>query len=104
MIPEEKPSKDPKSNPDAESANNVVEDVIRCHKSQLDEGIGEKLPSDHPTVAWLVSHSGVLYNITNVGADGLTPFERARGRRMGRPLCMFGEQICDLVVPRNWGF
>ena len=61
-IPEEKPGKDPKSNPDAESANSVVEGLIRCHKSQLDEGIGEKLPSDHPAVAWLACHSGVLYN------------------------------------------
>ena len=93
FVPEEKPSKDPKDNPDAESANNIAEDLIRCHKTQLDEGIGDKLPSDHPTVAWLVSHCGVLYNTSHMGADGLTPFERARGRRTGKLLCMFGETV-----------
>ncbi len=30
-----------------------------------------------------------------VGADGLTPFEMAHGRRMGRPLRTFGEQVLD---------
>jgi hypothetical protein len=40
-----------------------------------------------------MNHCGVLYNIAQVGTDGLTPFERARGRRMGKPLCTFGEQV-----------
>ena len=73
--------------------------MIRCHKAQLDEALGEKIPSDHPIVAWLMIHCGVLYNISNVGSDGLTPFERGRGRRMGKPICMFGEQIWYKPVP-----
>ena len=44
-------------------------------------------------------HCGVLYNISNVGSDGLTPFKRARGRRMGKPICMLGEQIWYKPVP-----
>ena len=52
IVPEEKPSKDAKSNPDAESANNIAEG--------LDEALGEKIPSDHPIVAWLMIHCGVL--------------------------------------------
>ena len=76
---------------------------MRCFKSQLDEGIGEKVPSEHALVAWLASHCGVLYNISSVGSDGMTPFERARGRRMGRPICMFGEKILfkPVVVGRG---
>ena len=36
---------------------------------------------------------GCFYNISHIGSDGLTPFERARGRRLTRPICMFGERI-----------
>ncbi len=108
IVPEEKPSKDAKSNPDAESANNIAEGLIRCHKAQLDEALGEKIPSDHPIVAWLMIHCGVLYNISHVGSDGLTPFERARGRRMAsRSACLAsrsGTSRCRLAGARRRGW
>ena len=60
LVPEEKPSRDAKSNPDAEAANNIAEGLMKCHKAQLDEGIGHKVPSDHPVIAWLALHVGVI--------------------------------------------
>ncbi len=47
----------------------------------------------------MMTHCGVLYNISHVGTDGLTPFERARGRQVGKPNFVFGEQILCKPVP-----
>ncbi len=99
LVLEEKPIRDAKSNPDAESANNIAAGLLRCHKAQLDEKLQHMVASDHPIVSWLTMYCGVLYNTTHGGSDGLTPFERARGRRMGRPLCMFGERVLYMPVP-----
>lgn len=79
LAPKEKPSRDPKSNPDDEAANNIADGLMRCHKAQMDEGIGHKVPSEHPVLAWLALYVGVVYNISHVGSDGFIPYEGDRG-------------------------
>ena len=42
---------------------------------------------------WMLEHATFLLNKFSVGRDGMTPFERATGRKWKRPLVEFGECV-----------
>ena len=43
--------------------------------------------------AWMVHHATQVICACMVGADGLTPFRRSKGRKFGTPLAGFGERV-----------
>ena len=50
------------SNGAAESAVGQLEDLTRTYKAALEDGISQRIPSDHPVIAWLVEHAASVYN------------------------------------------
>ena len=44
-------------------------------------------------LAWLIEYAGVLQNLFGVGQDGLTPYQRVKGKSWKVPLPAFGECI-----------
>ena len=58
-----------------------VEGQARTIKLAFESHIGEKIPSDHNIVPWIVEYVGVLLNRYSVGADGKTGYERLKRQR-----------------------
>ena len=59
----------------------------------LEKRLGRTLPVNHLLTTWLVEHLGFLPNDTAKGADGETPWARARAWASGQRLLGFGEQV-----------
>ena len=49
------------------------------------------MDSKHPVLTWLVRHAGFLLSRFQVSADGLTAYERLRGKPFRKKLMSFGE-------------
>ena len=91
------------SNGSTESAVGIVEGMIRTFKSALEERIGAIIRLDAPVIPWLVEHAGHVYSRYRVGPDGRTPLERNRGKRIGRPVCEFAEQVLYMPLKASRG-
>ena len=52
-----------------------------------------KLDPKSPLIAWIIEHSSNLYYIFNRGEDGMTPFQRVKGKTWKVPLPPFGESV-----------
>ena len=59
----------------------------------LEDRLQQQVPADHPLTSWLIEHVALLLNAQLVGTDGLTAWERARGRPFGMKLCGFCENV-----------
>ena len=93
VVPENSMAYNPQTNGLIEVMNQVFKGTLRAHKSQLDANFAYEVPSDHPVMAWLVMHVGVILTLTRVRPDGKTAYEFLRGHRFGRRLYQIGEQI-----------
>ena len=51
------------------------------------------IPVDHPLVSRLLEHTSLVLNVMGRGADGITPWHRARGRPFRQQLVAFGERV-----------
>ena len=88
------------SNGKAESAVGQLEDLVRTYKAALEDRIGERVPSTHPVIHWIVEHAASVYNRFVVGEDGQTPYEAMHGQRFRGKLAEFGEQVF-YFIPRK---
>ena len=84
---------DSQSNGVAEKAVQDFEGLMRTWMSVLQEKYKASIPADHPIVAFLVEYIGEMYNSTNVGPDGNTPYKRIKGRDSTKRLIPFGEKV-----------
>ena len=71
----------------------LVRGLFRTFKLCLESSIARRVPEDHALVPWLLRHTCLLLNTAVKGADGLTAWHRARGRKFHCNLAWFGEQI-----------
>ena len=90
---EESPVGASASNGVIERGNQTVEGQIRVLKDALEARLGDKVPSDHNILCWLVEFAAVLVNRYEVGHDGKTPYERLRGKSSKLLGLEFGEQL-----------
>lgn len=67
--------------------------LSRTVKLCLGQGIDKQIPVDHPMTAWMMEHASLLLNALARGTDGLTAWERIRGRAFGQPLVGLGEHV-----------
>ena len=67
------------SNGFIERAIQDEEGQVRTIKLDFESHIGERIPSDHDLIPWLIEYVAVLLNRGQVGADGKTPYERLKG-------------------------
>ena len=91
-IIENAPTGDSRANGRAERAVQQVEKQTRTLKLAVEEELG-KFSVKHPCFAWLVLHAADVYNKYQVGADGLTAYERLRGRPFSGSMYEFGQVI-----------
>ena len=81
------------SNGFIERAIQYVEGQIRTMKLDFESHLGEKIPSDHNSIPWLVEYAAVLINRGQVGKDGKTAYERLKGKPASLPGMQFGEKM-----------
>ena len=102
IIPENSVTGDSASNGEAENANKLVQNQIRTMYDALKARFSPlEVPSDHPTLKWLIMFSGSLLTRFMVGSDGKTAFEREKGKRYKRALPEFGERIHFMPLKKS---
>ena len=67
-------------------------------KRCLEVRLRQRIPVDHPLMAWLVKHAAWVLTTRVRGKDGQTPYERLRGKPFGRKSVGFGE-MCLFRLP-----
>ena len=61
--------------------------------SALSIRVGIEFPALHPVTSWLISHAGDMITKFQVGKEGKTGFERARGKTYRHEVVEFGERV-----------
>ena len=86
---------DPQSNGAAESAVRLLKGSVRTLQLGLERQIRARIPVGHPIMSWLVRHAACVRTLRMVGADGLSAYQRVKGRDTAGPkLIGFGENCC----------
>ena len=62
-------------------------------KLAFESHLGEKIPSDHNLIPWLVNYAAVLLNRGQVSQDGKAAYERLKGKAASLPGMQFGERL-----------
>ena len=75
FVPEASAVGESQSNGRAENAVQRLEDLVRTYKAALEDHIGDKVPSQHPLIRWMVEHAASVYNRHVVTEDGVTPMK-----------------------------
>ena len=93
VVDEISPSGDSAGNGIAERAILTVGGLVRTTKAVVEENVLEGRDAGPCLTAWMVHHAAQVICACMVGADGLTPFRRLKGRKFGTPLAGFGERV-----------
>ena len=84
---------DSQSNGGTEVGIRNIRCIFRTSKLCFESRIGKFVPIDHAVIPWLMEHVCLVLNVTARGADGLTAWQRVRGRPFRQYLINFGENI-----------
>ena len=93
IIPETPPRGESQSNGAIEEAGKTVREYFRVLKEHVEHKTGFKITGADILTPWMIRWSAELYSRYAVGRDGLTPYERRRGRRCTIPVAAFGEKV-----------
>ena len=88
---EHPPPYDPQANGEIENTVKMVKGRARTFVHALEQRILKKIPPTHPVLSWLVEHAAMSMTRRSRGADGMTAWQRARGRPFGARMMEFGE-------------
>ena len=86
------PEFDPQANGAAKIGVRLVKGHLRTLRSGLESQIGFRIPVRHALMDWLVRHAAALITWCAKGQDGLTAYQRIRGRELRTRLMAFGEK------------
>ena len=75
--------------------------ILRTNKLDLERRIGKAVPQVHPLMSWLVEYCAWMANVRVVGSDGLTAYQRVRGRAYAKRLVPFGELALVHLPPKG---
>ena len=93
VMRENSPEYDPQANGNAEIGVKLLKGMVRTMRSSLEQDLGFRVPARHPVVAWLVRHAASTMNWMVKGHDGMTAYQRVRGKPFTTRLLTFGEQV-----------
>ena len=93
VVVELPPRGESQSNGAIEEAGKTVREYVRVLKEQVEQCANIELEAASALTAWMVRWAAMLYSRYAVGRDGLTPFERRRGRKCRVPVVKFGEKV-----------
>jgi hypothetical protein len=93
VVPERPPVGQSQSNGAVEEAGKTVREFTRVLKLQLEDRTLEKITSSSTVTPWMVRWAAMLISRYSSGKDGLTPYERRRGKACRTPSFKFGEYV-----------
>ena len=93
LVIELAPKGDSQANGAAEIAVQVNEGMVRTLKSALESHLKCEIGDDWPIMDWMVEWAAMLIRRHKVGEDGLTAYERLKGKRPTRSLLELGERV-----------
>ena len=82
---------DSQSNGGTEVVVILIRGLFRRLKLCLGSHIGKFIPVGHAVVPWPLEHTCLILSVRSRGTDGITPWERVKGRPFGQQLVGFGE-------------
>ena len=89
---EHTPKGDSRANGRVERAVQTIEKQVRVMKMSTEELVG-KFGVKHRAFPWLVVHAADVLNKYQVQADGLTPYEKVKGREYSGLMLEFGSVV-----------
>ena len=98
---ETSPEYDSQSNGGTEVGVMLVRGLFRTIKLCLEARIGKVIPVGHALIPWLLEHTTMLLNVKCRGLDGLTPWQRVRGRPFNQSMLGFGEMVLYKLPPKD---
>ena len=93
VVPEGPPKGESQSNGAVEEAGKTVREFVRVLKEHLEYYANMQLKCDDVITLWMIRWSAMLCSRYLVGKDGLTAYERRRGRKCRVPVVAFGEKV-----------
>ena len=81
------------SNGGIEVGIKIVRGLFRTLKLCLEQRLGKYISTDHALVPWLLQHTCILLNAKARGPDGLTCWERIKGRQFNQLVLGFAETV-----------
>ena len=75
----------------AEVTGRHIRDHVRVMKLQLQRKLGRQILEDEPVMAWMIRWAAMAMSRFREGRDGLTPYQRQKGRRCELDVVPFGE-------------
>ena len=92
-VAENSPTGESQANGVAERAVQDVQGVLRTLKAALERRLGIRLKASDLVMPWMVEHCGTLINRCRVGVDGMTAYERIKGKPNTKKMMEFGESV-----------
>ena len=89
---EHPPPYDSQANGKVESGVKSVRGMARTLQVAFEDKLNSKIPATHAVMHWLVSHAADVLTWRIRGLDGLTAYQRARGKPFVYKLIGFAEQ------------
>ena len=93
VVPESPPRGESSSNGTVEEAGKTVREFVRVFKEQVEDNAQIKLDCAEVLTTWMVRWAAMAQSRYLVGKDGLTAYERRKGRRCNIPVAVFGEKV-----------
>ena len=81
------------SNGGIEVGIKIVRGMFRTSELCLEARLGKHIKTDHALIPWLLQHTCTLLNAKTRGPDGLTCWERVKGRAFNQLLVGFAETV-----------
>ena len=102
QLTEEHPNTyDSAGNGEIEATVKQLTGILRTNKIDLEMRLGKRIPQNHPVFSWLVEYASWVINIKVPGADGITAYQRVRGRAPAKRLVPFGETVLVHLPPKG---
>ena len=93
VVPESPPRGESQSNGTAEEAGKTVREFVRVLKEQVEHSAKIELGCAEVLTVWMIRWAAMLCSKYLAGKDGLTAYERRRGKRCSIPVVTFGEKV-----------
>ena len=100
---ESSPVSDSRANGLAERAIQSVEKQVRVLKLALERNLGCKIGVEHACFPWLVEHAADVLTKFVIGRDGMTAWERLKGKKYSGLLFEFGTKVLHRVAHKPVG-
>ena len=93
VVPEDPPRGESQSNGTVEEAGKTVREFLRVLREHVQDKAEVELGASDVIVLWMVRWAAMMVSRFLVGKDGLTAYERRRGRKCRILVVAFGEKV-----------